>query len=398
MKLGQWIGFLILILSLVILWELRQLMLLIFVASIFSTALNRPVGWLQSRGMKRSAASTVCIVSILSLLTLFGILIVPPFIQQFQELTELVPQGFDEFSDWLESIFERLPGELTQYLPTVNDLLAQLQPLASGLANNVFRLFSGFLNITGGVLVVLVFTIMFLVDPTPYRNRFIRFFPSFYRRRADEILTLCEVDLVAWIIGTLLNMVIVGAVSGIVLWILGVRLVLANALLTGLLEAIPNLGPVISTLLPTAIALLDSPWKALGVVIAYVLIQQLEQFLLVPVIMGQQVSLLPAVTLAAQIVFASFFGFLGLFLALPLVIIVRVLLREVLIKDVLDQWTIAPNPDWRSPQKTDLFEHTDASPTAFLNLSDFDFSTESPPPLNPFFSNTPSDCEPPELE
>ncbi|HEY9661171.1 MAG TPA: AI-2E family transporter, partial [Allocoleopsis sp.] len=103
---------------------------------------------------------------------------------------------------------------------------------------------------------------------------------------------------------------------------------------------IPNLGPFLSTIAPTAIALLDSPWKALAVIIAYFLIQQLEQFLLVPIVMGQQVSLLPAVTLLAQIAFASFFGFLGLFLAIPLVIIVRVLVREILVRDVLDQWKL----------------------------------------------------------
>lgn len=369
MKLGQWVGLLILVLSILILWQIRQLLLLLFVASVFATALNRPVRALVQRGMPRAVASAILVIGLLGLLTGFGVLIVPPFIDQFQELTQLVPEGVKQFSVWIESLMSRLPGELTSYLPDVGNLIEQIQPLMRGFANNIFRIFSSFLNVTVGALAVFVFMIMFLVNPTPYRDRFIRLFPSFYRRRADQILTLCEVDLVAWIIGTLINMVVVGVVSGIVLWILGVKLVLANALLTGLLEAIPNVGPLISTLMPAAIALLDSPWKALAVVIAYVLIQQFEQFALVPVVMGQQVSLLPVVTLSAQIIFASFFGFLGLFLALPLVIIMRVLFQEILINDILDQWTDVP--DSQRQASSEQPSHLGSTSKAFLDLKDF---------------------------
>lgn len=342
MSFGQWLGLIALIFALYILWEIRQLLLLLFVAVVFATALNRLVRQWQRVGVNRGAAAGISVVGVLSILALFMALIVPPFLDQFQQLTFLVPQGLQQLEDWIDQTVVRLPGEASEYIPSVGDIVDQLQPLASGLANNVFRLFSGFINITGGVLFVFIFTIMLLINPQPYRRGFIQLIPSFYRRRADEILSLCETDLVNWIIGTLFNMVVIGTVSGIVLWVLGVRLALANALLAGLMEAIPNVGPFLSTIAPAAIALLDSPLKAIAVIAAYFLIQQLEQFLLVPVVMGQQISLLPAITLIAQIVFASFFGFLGLFLAIPLVIIVRVLLREILIKDVLDEWQVSP--------------------------------------------------------
>lgn len=338
MNFGQWLGLVALVLSLSVLWEIRQLLLLLFVAVIFATALNRLVRLLQRLGVKRGVASLISALCLLALLVLFVGLVFPPFLSQFRQLTQLVPQGLTLLELWINQLFVWLPGEARQYLPSVGELGNQFQPLVTGLANNFFRLFSGFLNMTGSSLFVVVITIMLLLNPQPYRQGFLRLFPSFYRRRADEIFSLCETDLVAWIMGTLFNMLVIGSVSGIAMWILGVKLVLANALLAGFLEAVPNVGPVLSTVAPAAIALLDSPWKALAVVIAYLLIQQLEQFLLVPVVMGQQISLLPAVTLLAQIFFASFFGFLGLFLALPLVIIVRILLREILVKDVLDQW------------------------------------------------------------
>ncbi|MDF0554832.1 AI-2E family transporter [Kamptonema sp. UHCC 0994] len=346
MNFGQWLGLVALILSLSILWEIRQLLLLLFVAVVFAIALNRLVRLLGRVGIKRGVASLISSVGLLALIGLFGGLVVPPFLSQFKQLTQLVPQGLILLENLINQLFVWLPTEARQYLPSVGELGNQVQPLVSGLANNFFRLFSGFLNLTGGSLFVIVITIMLLLNPQAYRQGFLRLFPSFYRRRANEIFSLCETDLVAWIVGTLFNMLVIGSVSGIILQILGVKLVLANALLAGFLEAVPNVGPVLSTVAPAAIALLDSPWKALAVVISYFLIQQLEQFLLVPIVMGQQVSLLPAVTLLAQIFFASFFGFLGLFLALPLVIIVRILIREILVKDVLDRWE--GNVDWES--------------------------------------------------
>ncbi len=341
MKFGQWLGLIAAVISLYILWEIRQLVLLLFVAVVFATALNRPTRRLQRLGLRRKPAALLSVGGVLALLMVFIATIVPPFSEQLQQLIELVPKGFEELRQEIDRLLAGIPGGATELLPTSAELIQQFQPLASGLANNFFKVFSGFFNITISVFFVLMLTIMLLLEPDAYRRRFLKLVPSFYRYRADEILTDCEIDLVGWIIGTLINMVVIGVTSGVVLMFLGVRLVLANALLAGLLEAIPNLGPILSTVPPVAIALLDAPWKGLVVLIIYIVIQQLEQFLLVPIVMGRQVALLPAVTLLAQFTFASFFGFLGLFLAIPLVIIVRILIREILVHDVLDEWTMS---------------------------------------------------------
>ena len=90
---------------------------------------------------------------------------------------------------------------------------------------------------------------------------------------------------------------------------------------------------------PVAIALIEDPvGKPEPSIVLYIVIQQLEQYLLVPFVMSKQLSMLPAVTLLSQVIFAIFFGFLGLFLAIPLVIVGQIWLQEVLIKDVLDHW------------------------------------------------------------
>jgi predicted PurR-regulated permease PerM len=187
---------------------------------------------------------------------------------------------------------------------------------------------------------------MLLVNQNPYRQLFIRLFPSFYRKRVNQILCRCETALGSWTVGALMEMVFVGALSGIGLWILQVPLALAHAVLAGLLNFIPNVGPTLSVVLPMAIALLDAPWKAGAVLLLYIVIQQIESYWLTPTIMAKQVSLLPALTLTSQIVFASFFGALGLLMALPLTVMVKTWVEEVLVKDVLDKWNYRqPQPD-----------------------------------------------------
>jgi predicted PurR-regulated permease PerM len=117
-----------------------------------------------------------------------------------------------------------------------------------------------------------------------------------------------------------------------------VKLVVANALLAGLLNVIPNIGPTLSTVFPMSVALLVSPWKALAVLGLYVLVQNLESYVITPSVMHHQVKLLPGLTLAAQLLFTVLFGPLGLLLALPLAVCLQVVIREVLIRDVLDPW------------------------------------------------------------
>ncbi|MBW4551205.1 MAG: AI-2E family transporter [Aphanocapsa sp. GSE-SYN-MK-11-07L] len=337
MKLGQWIGLLVLITSVYILWQIRQVLLLVFLAIILATALHRVQQKFCQLGLKRNTALTVTLCLTLTIIVGFFFLVVPPFVRESAQLAELVPEGLDQLQVWFNQLSQALPGSVGD-VRLLDRATQQLQPLVGELFNNFFAFFSNTLAILLNLLLVLVLTVMLMVNPTPYRQGFVRLFPAFYRRRIDGILSQSEQALVGWLGGTLINMVVIGSVSGIVLLVLGVRLVLANALLAGVLEAIPNIGPVISLIPPIAIALLDSPWKAIAVLVAYVVIQQLEQYLLVPTVMAKQVDLLPAFGLLSQLIFAIFFGFLGLLLALPLVIVGRVWFYEIVIKDILDHW------------------------------------------------------------
>jgi predicted PurR-regulated permease PerM len=342
-ELGQWIGLLALTLSLYILWQIRQVLLLVFSAVILATALNMLARRLRKSGLQRSWAVLLSVSIFAAVLVGFFLVIVPPFAAQYQELTTTkLPQVLELFNHWRNQLKTIIPAQAMQYLPDFRNLNRELQPelqsLGKQLLNSSFAFFSSSLGALLNFLLVLVLMLMLIAQPLSYRRAFVRVFPSFYRRRVEGILDQCEVALGRWIVGALISMSVVAVLSVIGLSILGVQPALAQGVLAGLLNFIPNIGPTLSVVLPMSIALLDAPWKAGAVLFLYFLIQQFESNLLTPYVMAQQVSLLPALTLLSQVFFATFFGFLGFLLALPLTVVGQVWVQEVLVKDVLDKW------------------------------------------------------------
>jgi len=341
-KFIDWVNLVLLGIVLVILWQFRQILLLIFAAVVITIALNSLVrrfcqiyGWPRSRSVLVTA----------SLVLLGGViflgLVLPLFISQFQELITLIPKGFDQLTIWFEAFRANppawFPEQDLQFLPALTDLLGQVATISSTVFGNFLAFFSSSVAILLQVLLLLVLTLMMLADPPAYRQLLMRMFPSGYRRRADEILTKCEQVLIFWLGGVALNSMFVATLSFTGLVVLGVPFAFAHAVLAGLFNFIPNLGPALSAVFPVFVALLQSPQQALAVILLYVVIQNLESYWFAPMIMQKKVSLLPAATLISQIFFATFLGPLGLVLALPLAVISKVWIEEAWIVDVLER-------------------------------------------------------------
>lgn len=343
MTLGQWLGVLGVAIALYILWQIRQILLLVFTAVVVAIALNGIVRYLNRWRIGRGVAVLLTALLFLLFVTLFVGIIVPPFVDQFEKLLVLLPQGLAQIWIWLNSLQETMPPWIPGLpeIPPFEDIQGEILPTApqlAGIFKNFYAFFQNTLTIFLQALLVFVLALMFLGNPQGYRSAFLQLFPSFYRRRADSILIACEAALRNWLAGILLTSFFIACLSGLGLWILRVDLVLAHALLAGLLNFIPNIGPTLSVVFPMAIALIDSPWKALAVLAWYLIVQQVESYFLTPTVMARQVSLLPAITLIAQIFFASVLGVLGLLLALPLTVVAKVWIDELLVKDILDNW------------------------------------------------------------
>ena len=187
------------------------------------------------------------------------------------------------------------------------------------------------------LLLVLVLAIMILAEPLAYRRLLLQLLPSSYRGRAEEILNKSEVGLLAWLKGVSINSLFVATLCGLGLLILQIPFVFTHALIAGVFNFIPNIGPILSAVFPIAVALLNSPGKAIAVLILYIVVQNLESYWFSPLVMKKQVNLLPAATLLAQIFFATFLGLLGLILALPLAVVIKTWAEEALIKDILNK-------------------------------------------------------------
>jgi predicted PurR-regulated permease PerM len=356
-KFIDWINLACFGIALVILWQFRQIMLLIFAAVVITIALNslvrrfmRIYDWPRGRAVLATAS-----IVFLGAVIFLG-LVLPLFISQFQELIELIPRGGAQLGLWFDGFMESppewFPDQDLQLFPAFPDLLQQAASIGTTVFGNFFSFFSSSVAILLQMLLLLVLSLMMVADPRAYRSLLLRLFPSPYRQRADEILTKCESALICWMAGVAFNSAFVATFSFVGLVLLGVPYAFAHAVLAGMFNFIPNIGPALSAVFPIFVALLQSPGKAIAVIILYVLIQNLESYWFSPMMMQKQVSLLPAATLIAQIFFASFFGPLGLILALPLAVISKVWIEEAWIVDVLERDASPHVPKTMASQET----------------------------------------------
>ena len=344
MKFSQWVVFVILAFCIYLLWKIRELLLLLFTAAIIANFLNHGVQLLQRMGMKRGYAVLSSILLLLAILSAFFWLIIPPFAEQLPELFKLVALGIDQLIISTKDFISRLDPKLIDALPTNQEIIEPLQPLLQKIAGQGLLVFYATLGIPLTLLLLFALTFMLLANPSAYRQGFIRLFPSFYRPKINHILKECDRSLQGVLTSILFQMVMISLLSFIGLSILSMPLTLAQAMLAGILTFIPNIGPVLSLIPPVTIALLENSWKSVTVfilyIIFYIVIQMIENKLLTPLVIKNRKSILPALTLLSQVFFASFFGVLGFFLALPLALVSQVWLKEVLVKDILDRWKV----------------------------------------------------------
>jgi len=351
-KFQHWLGLAALLTSGLLLWSLREVLIHLFAAVVLAMAICTIVGAIRRRwAIQRPLALSLCLLGLLLIVAIAVAVIIPPFFSQFQQLLVQLPDAARELQQivmgWISHASSLVYGADTpsdigsRLVPGGLSSLPSSTALASGVSGGIKGLLGLASNLGSGLvqlLFVIAVALMVSIQPEAYLNVTIQLVPSFYRRRAGTILLQCGEALSSWMIGVLISSLCVGLLAGIGLSLLGVKLVMANALLAGLLNVIPNVGPTLSTVFPMAVALLDAPWKAVAVLGLYVVIQNVESYVITPSVMQHQVNLLPGLTLTAQFIFTVLFGPLGLLMALPLAVVMQVLIREIVIHDLLDPW------------------------------------------------------------
>ncbi len=212
--------------------------------------------------------------------------------------------------------------------PTRSQMLTRR--MSSGLAGSsrqLFSLLTGTIAAVGGLIMVMFLAIYIGAEPKVYRRWIMATLPAEHRGTIGAVLTEMATVLRKWLVTQLVAMVVIGVVSTVALLLLDVRAAFALGLIAGLLEFVPTVGPILAALPAVAMGFVDSPQKALFVLIAYWAIQFVENNLLIPALMRGEMDLPPALTLVAQALMAVLFGFLGLMVAVPLTAAVLVPVR-----------------------------------------------------------------------
>jgi len=286
--------------------------------------------------------SLLLVLTIISVIifTIF-ILVLPPFIKEFNEILVDIPNGLSKINILINTNLNKFNslfyGEQSENVIDIFSLINNVVtiPDVSTIAKAIQESFKNLINIAGNLgsgllrlIFVLAVSLMISIEPKQYKENILLLIPKNYRNKFRNILEKCNIALANWTFSMVISSLSVGLLSLIVLSILDVEYVVSNALIAMVLNIIPNIGPVISGIFPISIALLDNFWKPLAVLGSYVIIQNIESYIIMPSIMKKKANLLPGLTLISQFGFTFIFGPLGLILSLPLAVVIQVLIKE----------------------------------------------------------------------
>jgi len=287
---------------------------------------------------------------LVGLLWLFGLALVPAVETQSREFAEAFPSLVDEalaLANQAQSYFGlgTQIGLNTQSISEVGRefLTGSTVSTAAGVGLTLATALSL------GV-VVFISTVYLVIRPAPWVDGFVSLFPAAWRPRTREVLEAMYQTVQRWFLGQLTAMTFIAVFWAISLSIIGVPFALLIGIFSGLVSFIPYLGATISVVIPILLALLSDPFTVVWVILAFIIIQQIEGNLLQPIVMSRAVDLHPALVVFAILIMGTLFGLVGVFLAVPLVAALQVLVRELWVQR-MDEIGTDPNPPTRDPPR-----------------------------------------------
>ena len=370
-----------------LIWVAQTVFLTAFLGILFGLAVSAGVDWVRARiRLPRGLLAAIIVLGSAGAIVEFFVVSGPVLATQSRELRTKLPEAIDKIDTWLQarqggflgSLVGGRSGSSTTATPATpppepgraipnasrppapdSALAAANQPgqpqtaggaqappqtlrerilgQLAGLSRYFFGFVSSTISVVAGLILILVLSIYVGADPDTYHDGLMLLFPRPWRQRGGEVLTAISVALRKWLVTQLIAMVVIGIVSTVVLLILGVKAAVPLGVIAGILEFIPTVGPILSALPAVAMGFVDSPEKALAVVIAYIAIQQMENYLLIPFLMREGVDLPPALTIIAQALMALIFGFLGLLCAVPALAATMVAVKMLYVQDVVGE-------------------------------------------------------------
>lgn len=323
-------------LAVIVVWcayLVRDVLLLVYVSGLFAIGFSPVVRLIErqkalpigTRRLPRWLAILVLYLFIIGILVGIGFLIAPPMNHQAQQLWASLPDMFDRAQDFLIS-----QGILRERM-TITEAVKHAPATHGGEAvGTVFGAVASVIGGLFGLLTILILTFYILIEAGNLRMRMLRLFPAHERKRVDAISRDITVKVSAWLGGQLLLGAIIGTTSAIGLWLLGIPFFYVLALISGVGELIPVVGPVLSAIPAILITATVSFKKVLLVMVFFIVQQQFENHVLVPKVMQRQVGVSPVTVIVALLIGGKLLGIVGAILAVPTAAILQVVITEVL--------------------------------------------------------------------
>jgi predicted PurR-regulated permease PerM len=318
-----------------LLFVVRNTLITVYISALFAMGISPLVKMIERQKVVRIGqrlprwfAILLIYAAIIGALVGIGMAVIPPLIDQAEQLWRNLPKWFAQAQDFLLRtgiLRERLTlSEAVQQAPTAD---------AGNLAGTIF----GYVrNVVGGLfgfITILLLTFYMLVESRELFSFFVRLFPVRQRSRVGAISKTVTQKVSAWLGGQMLLSLIIGVTSAIALWAMGVPYFYVLALISAIGEMIPMVGPILAAIPAILVAATVSPGLAIGVAVFFIAQQQVENTVLVPKIMGRQVGLSAVTVIIALGIGSQLLGVIGAILSVPTAAIVQVLFDELVARD-----------------------------------------------------------------
>ena len=313
---------------LVLLFLAPDVLLIVFAGILFAVFLHSGGAWIAAKtGVPHGIGVGAFLLVVVAALTGAVLAFAPAIAEQFDELTRQVPQAWESLRarvgdySWGERLLERASPEGLFSSTGRTAAMTAVSSTFGALGNFVIILFIGLYG---------------AISPGIYRTGLVALTAPSLRPRARQVLSRMAQTLRDWLAAQLLAMAVVGVLTALGLWLLGIPLALLLGLIAALLAFIPNIGPVLAAVPAVLLAVPQGTTVVLLVIGVYLAVQTIESYVIVPLIQQEKISLPPALVLGTQLLMGVLFGLLGLALATPLTAILVTLVRETYVTDYLE--------------------------------------------------------------
>ena len=314
----------VILLALVFLYLIRDILMIVFVAVIIAAAINGPVSWLQKNKVPRLLGVIFIYLLLLLVIGLIVTLIFPPLANEIKQLAVHFP-----------GIVEKIGLSIQQWWQDYNlgtNLQTFLDQISNRLSQAASSVFATTVNLFGGLfsaVFILVISFYLSVQEKGAKRFLVSLTPGEHQSYLADLIDRIENKIGGWLRGQLILMLIVGLLVFIGLSVLGIKYALVLAVIAALFEIVPFIGPILAASPAVILAFFQSSFLALLVIILYIVVQQLQNYLIVPQVMKRTVGLNPVVIIIVLLVGGKLAGLLGIVLAVPAAAAIAEFLKDL---------------------------------------------------------------------